>query len=62
LSAAQEDVSSTVTLLKNKRIKVVVINRDPGFSPKLDPLLMASLKESFPEATDVGKFTVRWAN
>ncbi len=47
-------------LLDEKRVKVVVINRSPGFSRRHPRLLAAALESPFPHSEEIGRFVVRW--
>lgn len=56
----KEYEESTERLLGEGRIKVVVINGAPGFSPYLAEVLERVSAKQFPQARRVGKFEVRW--
>lgn len=47
-------------LLQANRVKVVVLNMTPPFSPPPDSILLQELQEYFPCATKVDNFMVRW--
>jgi len=56
----KEYEESTERLLGEGRIKVVVINGAPGFSPYLAEVLQRVSARQFPHTRRVGKFEVRW--
>jgi hypothetical protein len=45
--------------MQSEGIKLVVINRSPGFS-EIPPQRLAELRSLFPYSSSVGKFDVRW--
>lgn len=47
-------------LLEEKKVKVIVINRDPHFSPPLNPEVVDFLEARFPRWIEIGRFIVRW--
>jgi hypothetical protein len=47
-------------LLEEKKVKVIVVNRDPHFSPPLNPEVVAFLEARFPRWIEIGRFIVRW--
>ena len=49
-----------VAMLERSRVRAVVLNRSPAFSPALSAPLRALLAEKFPESAEIGAFTVRW--
>jgi hypothetical protein len=56
----ENDPALVAELLKEKKVNLVVINRQPQFSKPLHPKLSAALEDLFPRSVDVGHFTVRW--
>jgi hypothetical protein len=46
--------------LEVHQVSVVAINRDPGFSDKLEPDIVLVLEHLYPYAKVIGKFQVRW--
>jgi hypothetical protein len=59
-SDSEKDADRIRALVEEKKINVAVINREPQFSPTLDPKVLAMLQEHFPNFLDLGRFTVRW--
>jgi hypothetical protein len=59
-SDSEKDADQIRALLEEKKINVVIINREPQFSPTLDPRVLAMLQEHFPKFLDLGRFTARW--
>jgi hypothetical protein len=59
-SDSEKDADRVRVLVEEKKINLVVINREPQFSPTLDPNVLAMLQEHFPNFLDLGRFTVRW--
>ena len=49
-----------IHMLDQRPIAVVVINRKPVFSGRLDPRLVAAIESRFDRREDVGEFTVAW--
>ncbi len=49
-----------LTLLEERAVNVVVLNRVPDFSPGVDAALVASFEERFPNSVDAYPFHVRW--
>lgn len=47
-------------LLDERRIEVVVINREPSFSQPMDPARVAAVAGRFPSRGKIGKFDVFW--
>ena len=47
-------------ILDEKRVKVVVVNRDPHFSRRYTRVLAAALDLPFPHSEEIGRFQVRW--
>ncbi|MFQ5743486.1 MAG: ArnT family glycosyltransferase [Acidobacteriota bacterium] len=46
--------------LERSRVGVVALNREPRFSDAPPPELAEALAERFPQAMEIGTFTVRW--
>lgn len=47
-------------LLESKGVKIVVINRAPWFSGRLNYTFFAAFQKHFPHSMDLDHFTVRW--
>jgi len=47
-------------LLESKGVKIVVINRAPWFSGRLNYTFFAAFQKHFPHSVDLDHFTVRW--
>jgi hypothetical protein len=62
LSPEVEDARWMEDLLRRAPIRAVVINREPLFSPPLDPRVMSLFETHFPKAEQVGRFTVRFGS
>jgi hypothetical protein len=60
LNDKEDGPSDILALLEEKAVDLVVINRYPGHSPRLDRNVVAILQEHYPQSLEVGIFTVRW--
>lgn len=49
-----------VTMLQRLQVRVVVINEEPRFSPKIDPEFQGAIERNWPEQRRIGDFTLRW--
>ena len=49
-----------IELLDAKDIALIVINREPSFSPRLDADLLRALEARYPYSEEAGRFLVRW--
>ncbi len=59
-SNVERDVDLLRAVLEEKNIDLVVVNREPQFSRRLDEKANALLDEEFAHFVNIGRFTVRW--
>lgn len=60
LGARMRDREYLMSIVGDKDITAVVLNRQPAFSPVLPVAIVCALTDRFPPDSIVGQFTARW--
>jgi len=60
LESGPPDAARVLAALESREVRVVVVNRRPEFSARVDAVLMAALESIFPDSSAAGSFVVRW--
>lgn len=47
-------------MIRNLRVRVIVVNNKPALSPELDENLLEEIARAFPNGAMVGNFAIRW--